>query len=868
MKNRNLPLKIAAVFLMFSFGSAQAQDFKSIIQNHISAKNTFMKPNLNNFEIITKDFSKSMNADVVKVQQSFNGIPVYNAEATAMIKDAKVNYFTDSFTTNYNSATDVSSARANTTIFGNVAQSMGLKNASAYKIIKATDSDLDGTAFAKTKLVYFTTASNDLRLCHEFVFEEKGTSNYWDILADAVTGEILSKENLTVSCDFKHDAYSHDYSAHTPEGFGTDFSNATENMAPIGAAALNASYRVFALPLESPNHGGRSLLNNPWLSDASPDGWHSIGGGTYAGDYTTTRGNNVMAYDDKAAVNSPGAYAEGGATRNFDFPFIVNDTAGNLNAATTNLFYMNNKMHDIFYRLGFTETAKNFQAFNFGKGGAQNDYVQAESQDGTSRNNANFSTPGDGSRPRMQMFLWDATVIERVFYNAPTEAVGRVVSNYISTTFGPALDATGVTGDVKIAAVIDACSPLPAGSLTGKIGLIARGTCEFQAKVQAAQDAGAIGAIIYNLPDSLPTAGMAGVNPNITIPSVLIDSPEAIYMKGLLAQPTNVNITLKYDPAAQATRDGSFDNGIVAHEYGHGISTRLVGQLSANINKEQMGEGWSDFFALMLTNQPGATAAVPRGIGTYAISEPITGPGIRPAKYSPDFGINGYTYGDTNGMEYTPAGGTLTTDVHSIGFVWATMLWDLHWKYAEKYGYSSDVMGNNFNGSTRVLQLVVDGLKLTSANPGFIQGRNAILAAEEATTQGKDKCLIWSVFAKRGLGVNASAGQANNINDQVEDYTEPAADPRCTALATTDVSSNKALSIYPNPAKNEFFLKSATNILGKVNVEIFDASGKLISSQKISATDAVNTQALQSGVYIVKVTGLGVQYSSKLMIKK
>ena len=219
-------------------------------------------------------------------------------------------------------------------------------------------------------------------------------------------------------------------------------------------------------------------------------------------------------------------------------------------------------------------------------------------------------------------------------------------------------------------------------------------------------------------------------------------------------------------------------------------------------------------------------------------------------------------------MEYTPAGGTLTTDVHSIGFVWATMLWDLHWKYAEKYGYSSDVMGNNFNGSTRVLQLVVDGLKLTSANPGFIQGRNAILAAEEATTQGKDKCLIWSVFAKRGLGVNASAGQANNINDQVEDYTEPAADPRCTALATTDVSSNKALSIYPNPAKNEFFLKSATNILGKVNVEIFDASGKLISSQKISATDAVNTQALQSGVYIVKVTGLGVQYSSKLMIKK
>ncbi|HOB25423.1 MAG TPA: hypothetical protein PKI04_11140, partial [Kaistella sp.] len=67
MKNRNLPLKIAAVCLMFSFGSANAQDFKSIIQSHMNSKNTFMKPNLNNFEIISKEVSKSMNSNVVMV---------------------------------------------------------------------------------------------------------------------------------------------------------------------------------------------------------------------------------------------------------------------------------------------------------------------------------------------------------------------------------------------------------------------------------------------------------------------------------------------------------------------------------------------------------------------------------------------------------------------------------------------------------------------------------------------------------------------------------------------------------------------------------------------------------------------------------
>ncbi|MEG2429795.1 MAG: phosphoribosylglycinamide synthetase C domain-containing protein, partial [Oscillospiraceae bacterium] len=50
--------------------------------------------------------------------------------------------------------------------------------------------------------------------------------------------------------------------------------------------------------------------------------------------------------------------------------------------------------------------------------------------------------------------------------------------------------------------------------------------------------------------------------------------------------------------------DGSLDNGIIAHEYGHGISNRLTGPISnANClsNLEQMGEGWSDFFGLMIT---------------------------------------------------------------------------------------------------------------------------------------------------------------------------------------------------------------------------------------------------------------------------
>lgn len=871
MKNRNLPLKIVAVCFLFSFGNANAQDFKSIIQNHISAKSDFMKADLKSFEIINEDFSTSMKGDVVKIQQSYNGIPVYNSVGTALIKNKSVSYFDESFAKNYAAATDKTSAKVNNVVFTNVASALGLKNTKQYQLIGINDADLTEGQGVKNRLIYFLTENNNLRLCYEFIFEEKGTSNYWDILADASTGEILSKENLTLSCSFKHDAFKHDYSAHLPAGFTDDFSTDSVETSIVGPMATeNASYRVFALPLESPSHGGRTLVNNPWFTDASPDGWHTSAGGTYAGVFGTTQGNNVHAYEDRQQANAPGAYADGGKDRNFDFPFVTNATNANLNAATTNLFYINNKIHDIFYRVGFTETARNFQAWNFDKGGKQNDYVMAESQDGTGTNNANFSTPTDGARPRMQMYLWDPGVIQRFYYNTPAEAVGRMVEALVSSTFGPELDTTGVTGDVVLSPVLDGCTALPANSLVGKIGLIQRGDCNFSDKVKNAQVAGAVAAIIYSLPDSTVTPGMGGEDATVTIPSVLIPYTEGAYLKGLLAAATPVNVTLKYDQDAQPTRDGSFDNGIVIHEYGHGISNRNTGNgyscLNSGNSKEQMGEGWSDFFALMLTNRPGDNKDVPRGMATYATSEAVTGAGIRPAQYSPDFAINPFKYGNTNGMEYTNSNGVLVPNVHSIGFVWSTMLWDLHWKYVEKYGYSSDVSANSTNGSTRVLQLVMNGLKLQACSPTFINGRDAILAAEAANTVtgGADKCMIWKVFANRGLGVNASAGSKTNINDQVGDDTIPA---ECL-LATNEADNSKAMSIYPNPAKNEFFIKSAKNVMGKVSVEIYDASGKLVSNQRTSSNEAVNTQSLPNGVYIVKVTGLGVNYSSKLMIKK
>ena len=87
----------------------------------------------------------------------------------------------------------------------------------------------------------------------------------------------------------------------------------------------------------------------------------------------------------------------------------------------------------------------------------------------------------------------------------------------------------------------------------------------------------------------------------------------------LLAANT-VNGTINGENIA-VDRDGDLDNGIVAHEYGHGVSNRLTGG-PANTgclqNAEQMGEGWSDYLTIMLTMEQGDQATDVRGIGTYA----------------------------------------------------------------------------------------------------------------------------------------------------------------------------------------------------------------------------------------------------------
>src|SRR5262249_52137040 len=128
-------------------------------------------------------------------------------------------------------------------------------------------------------------------------------------------------------------------------------------------------------------------------------------------EFTIPEGNNVHAYIDADGDNHPDpGEPDGGAGLDFRFPLdLTQDPSTYQAGAVTNLFYQMHRRHDLYYHYGFDETSGNFQEDNYGRGGAQNDSVQAEAQDGGGENNVTFATPPDGQRPRMQVFLWTYT---------------------------------------------------------------------------------------------------------------------------------------------------------------------------------------------------------------------------------------------------------------------------------------------------------------------------------------------------------------------------------------------------------------------------------------------------------------------------
>lgn len=772
---KSLRAQMALLFSAISFCSF-SQDAKQQIQNYLNENKEVLElteSDIQNWRITSQHTSKQTGLHHVYVSQEYDGIEIFGANAVFAIKGEKVQLTGNRLESNISEkVVSPSASLSNEEAIYAAATELDLET--PLTIDQLEDKNTETAAFSApsfslesipVRLVYLVE-DDQLTLAWNLNIYELSTDHWWNVLVNANDGSLITKVDWVVSCSFEHNHTAQNCDALAKQ----EVVSIPNYLMPPPPPPATDQYNVFELPVESPNHGSRTLVVGPSDPLASPFGWHDDDG-ILGEEYTISRGNNVHAMEDQNDNNGIGYSPDGGAGINFDFPADLTQTSNTyLDAAITNLFYMNNMMHDIWYRYGFDEVSGNFQENNYGNGGQASDYVNADAQDGGGTNNANFATPDDGSNPRMQMYLWSPSGgSDLVTVNSPSAVAGSYGG--VEAGFGPGLPSTPITEDLVLPIdndpdIYDACTdPVTPGLMSGKIALIMRGSCPFVDKVQRAQDDGAVAVIIVNNDPATTPFAMGGTSSTITIPSVMISNADGLALIAEIENGGTVNATLAN--TGVFARDGDFDNGIIAHEYGHGISNRLTGGASNSSclsNAEQMGEGWSDWFATVMTIEPGDLGTDVRGMGTFANGDPVTGNGIRPAPYSTDLSVNNYTYSATNSASISQP--------HGIGFVWATMLWDMTWALIDDYGWDADLAAGS-GGNNIAMQLVTTALKLQPCNPGFVDGRDAILDADQLLYNGANECLIWQVFADRGLGFSADQGDSDNRFDQVQAFDLP-----------------------------------------------------------------------------------------------
>src|SRR5690606_30528004 len=118
--------------------------------------------------------------------------------------------------------------------------------------------------------------------------------------------------------------------------------------------------------------------------------------------------------------------------------------------------------------------------------------------------------------------------------------------NNASTNWGRVIDSFWYNVPLVMPSDTLGCSSIPAGTFGGKFALISRGTCQFSEKAYSAQQAGAIGVVIYNNdPTSMINMAQGNNSGLVNIPVILISQADGIALSKLIQnnQPVHVSLT-------------------------------------------------------------------------------------------------------------------------------------------------------------------------------------------------------------------------------------------------------------------------------------------------------------------------------------
>ncbi len=233
------------------------------------------------------------------------------------------------------------------------------------------------------------------------------------VIVDARDGTMLWRKNIT-----DEQSQPATFQIYGNPNAYTDAADSPAPLSPYTGATPAASQgaliaRTNRTLIGNEAGSGLSFNNNGWITDGTN---FTDGNSNEAGiDRVTPDGVDAPVQGDTGCPgagcrvftstwNPPPGNPAGG-----DDPLTAQAQRG----AVIQMFYVMNRYHDELYKVGFTEQARNFQHDNFGRGGLGADRVRSEGQDSSGSNNANFSTPADGGRGRMQMYLWTGPTPDR-----------------------------------------------------------------------------------------------------------------------------------------------------------------------------------------------------------------------------------------------------------------------------------------------------------------------------------------------------------------------------------------------------------------------------------------------------------------------
>jgi hypothetical protein len=479
-----------------------------------------------------------------------------------------------------------------------------------------------------------------------------------------------------------------------------------------------------------------------------------------------------------------------------------------------------NWLHDYYYDSGFDEAAGNAQKSNYGRGGVENDPLLAEAQDSADNgqlNNANMSTPADGRSPRMQMYVWTGPPNRKLETQPPI-----VVEDWLGAAeFAPPMfdvpatdmalvddgstdvpvDWTGANTGTGMGTKTDACQAPT--NVKGKIAVIDRGVCTYQSKVQNAQQAGAVAALVINnqpghtAPNvQQQTSLFIPTMTQMTIPMLVMSYEDGLKLKAaLMAGPVQAT---KFFRGAEVKRDGAIDTTVVSHEWGHYLHMRNQDGQSSQYSG--MSEGWGDFDALFMIIRDGDQFPNRSyAMATYAaggFDAQTAYYGIRRAPYSVEYTMNPFTFQHIRAKAKLPdaapinvAGDDAMNEAHNVGEIWAEMMFEVYANIIEV----NTVAGRSFDDiKRRMSQYVVAALKAAPSDPTMVEQRDAVLSVIRSMSKGDptradDADAAARAFAKRGLGSKAVAPprSSTTLNEAVESYVIDTDDNGPTTTTTT-----------------------------------------------------------------------------------